>query len=267
MKTSNIKLALIAFAIPFYFCCKKVINVNLNNASAQIVIQGSVTNAPGPYQVQITKTVNFSATNSYPPVSGATVTITDSTTGQIDVLTETAAGIYTTNLLPQGKPGHTYQLNVAAQGQTYTASSTMPQPVTLDSITFRHLGNFGKLQINAEPNFQDPSGIANYYAFQEYVNSKLLKHTFVFDDRLSDGKYIAVNIYTDSSYINIGDTVALNMYCTDKPIYNYFNSLQQAADANGFQTASPSNPVSNISNNALGYFSANTVNYKKTIAK
>jgi len=267
MKSSNIKPFFLIALIPLYFCCKKVINVNLNNAAAQIVIQGSVTNAAGPYQVQITKTVNFSASNTYPPVSGAAVTITDSTTGQIDVLTETASGIYTTNLLPQGKPGHTYKLNVSALGQTYTASSTMPQPVALDSLTFQHLNNFGKLQINTQPNFQDPGGIANYYTFQEYINSKLLKQTFVFSDRLSDGKYIAVNLYTDSSYINIGDTVLLNMRCTDKSVYNYFNSLQQAADANGFQTASPSNPISNISNNALGYFSANTVNERTAIVK
>ena len=42
---------------PFYyslllFSCTKVINVNLNNANPNIVIEGVVSDAPGPYQVQ-----------------------------------------------------------------------------------------------------------------------------------------------------------------------------------------------------------------------
>jgi len=164
-------------------------------------------------------------------------------------------------------PGHTYQLYVLANGQTYTATSTMPQPVVMDSLSFQILSNFGKTQINTQANFQDPIGIANYYTFQEYINSKLLQQTFVFDDRLSDGKYIVSNLYTDSSYISVGDTIAVNMSCVDKNVYNYFNTLQQAADANGFQTATPSNPVTNLSNNALGYFSASTVNSKRAVVE
>jgi len=268
MKRSNIQLRFLLLIIPFYYCCKKVINVNLNNAAPQIVIQGNVTNTVGPYQVRITQTVNFSADNTFPPVSGAAVKITDVTTGQTDVLTETSPGIYTTVALPQGTPGHTYQLNISALGQTYQASSAMPLPVVLDSVTFQHVKAFSKTKINAVPNFQDPPGIANYYTFQEYINGKLLARTFSFDDRLSDGKYISRPLNTsDSAYLNPGDLLVLQMSCVDKNVYNYFNTLQQAADANGFQSATPSNPYTNITNNALGYFSANTVTSKSTTVK
>jgi hypothetical protein len=267
MKTTKNKLYLLFLIVPFYFCCRKVINVNLNNAAAQIVILGTVTNAPGPYQVKITQTVPFSNDNVFPPVSGAVVKITDNTAGLTDVLTETDSGVYTTSLIARGVPGHTYQLNVTALGQNYTATSTMPQATPLDSITFQHLSNFGKLQLNAQPNFQDPPGIANYYTFNEWVNSKQIKQTFVFDDRLSDGRYISINLFTDSSYISTGDTIRLDMHCVDKNVHAYFNSLQQASDANGFQSASPTNPISNISNNALGYFSANTVSGLTVLAR
>ena len=56
--------------------CSKVVNINLNDASPKIVIEGNITNAAGPYFVKITKTVNFSAANIFPAVSGAVVTIT-----------------------------------------------------------------------------------------------------------------------------------------------------------------------------------------------
>ena len=57
------------FILPLIlFACKKVISVNLNDAAPQIVVEGMITNTPGPYQVQITKTVNFDASNSFPAV-------------------------------------------------------------------------------------------------------------------------------------------------------------------------------------------------------
>jgi hypothetical protein len=167
----------------------------------------------------------------------------------------------------QGLPGHAYQLSIVAAGQTYTASSVMPQPVNLDSITFQHTNRFSTIDISAVPNFQDPLGIKNYYSFTQYVNSKRLKYTQVFDDRLSDGRYINITLRNDSTYIKVGDTVALSMNCIDKSIYDYFYTFSQVAGNNNFQSASPSNPISNVSNNALGYFAAYTTQQKKAVAK
>jgi len=264
MKFSCIQWALTF--VGFLTCsCTKVIQVNLNNASPQIVIEGNITDGPGPYRVQITKTVNFSDANVYPGVSGATVKITDSTSGITDVLTETAAGIYTTQALPQGKAGHTYQLYVFTNGATFTASSTMPQTVKLDSVTFEHSSRFGNSDINAVVNFQDPQGVANYYTFTEYVNNKQLNEGFVFSDRLSDGKYIRQQFFNDSSYLNTGDTLLLQMNCVDKNVWNYFNTLDNVTNGNNFQSAAPSNPVTNISNQGLGYFSAHTLQTKKLV--
>jgi hypothetical protein len=48
------------------------------------------------------------------------------------------------------------------------------------------------------------------------------------------------------------------MNCVDKNVYDYFFTLSGVTGNNGFQTATPANPVSNISNGALGYFSAHT---------
>ena len=266
MNYSYVKGALFLFGI-LACSCTKVIQVNLNNASPQIVIEGNITNSPGPYQVQIIKTVNFSDANVYPAVSGAMVKITDSSNGITDVLAETSPGIYTTQILPQGIPGHTYQLYVLTNGETFTASSMMPQTVTLDSVTFQYESRFGGTEINAVANFQDPPGVANYYTFTEYVNGKQLNRIFVFDDRLSDGKYIRQQFFNDSSYLITGDNFFLQMNCVDKNVWNYFNTLNQVTNGNNFQSAAPSNPVTNINNNALGYFSASTVNSINTVIK
>lgn len=263
MKRSNITGILFITGI-ILSSCTKVINVNLNDSSPQIVIEGNITNSTGPYQVKITKTVNFSASNIFPPVSGAFVKITDSTSSTADTLTETSPGIYTTHSI-NGITGHTYNLYVLAQGKIYTSSSKMPATVPLDSISFQHDNRFGTSYIEPVVYFQDPAGIANYYTFTEFVNNRRMSDPFIFDDRLSDGKYISQQLYSDSSHVHVGDTLRILMYCVDKNVWNYFNTLIQAT-SNNVQALSPSNPISNISDNALGYFSAAAIVSKQRIA-
>ncbi|MBN9384439.1 MAG: DUF4249 domain-containing protein [Chitinophagaceae bacterium] len=247
------------------WACKKAIQVHLNDAPPRVVIEGEISNQSGPYQVKITKTVSFSDSNSFPPVRGAVVTVRDSTNGHMYNFGESAPGVYTSNDF-SGIPTHTYQLAVRAEGQQYTASSTMPATVPLDSVSFAVNTNFnGKKELNAVVNFQDPPGKVNYYQFIEHVNGRLVPNIFVFEDRLSDGRYIEQPLFNDSSYLQKGDTLQLRMYCIDKNIYNYFFSLLQVSANNGFQTASPDNPITNITGGALGYFSAHTVNHEKLV--
>ena len=248
------------FPILILLCsCQKVVNLNLDNAPPQLVIEGNVTDSPDPDTVKIMRSVNFYANNAFPMVSGAAVTISDNT-GVNDVLSEISPGIYITHTL-QGRTGNTYNLSVVLHDTTYKAASTMPQLVPLDSITFRSSGRFNKSQINAVVNFQDPLGIKNYYRFQEYINgTPFTKDIFVFDDRLSDGKYIERELDMDSIYLHVGDQLKVDMYCVDENDYNYFFQLLRSDGTGTFNTnASPANPSNNISNGAYGYFSAHTV--------
>jgi hypothetical protein len=259
MKLSKRYTAIVFFSVFLFYSCKKTVTLKLDSVTSQIVIQGEVTNAAGPYMVIINQTVNFYADNTFPPVSGAVVKISDNQ-GVTDSLTETSSpGVYTSHIL-QGQPGNTYSLSVFAQNKKYTAVSTMPAPVPLDSVTFESTSGFGQHRISAVVNFQDPPGIKNYYQFLEFINGQLFnKNVFIFEDRLSDGKYINDNLFTDSSYLSSGDDLEVKMYCIDENIYNYLFQLDQSSARGAFNnTASPANPVSNISNGALGYFSAHT---------
>jgi hypothetical protein len=246
------------------FCpaCTKVINLSVPNAATQIVIEGNVTNGPGPYQVSITTTVPFSANNVFPTVDGARVTITDNA-GLYDSLTETAPGIYSTQGNWVGQPGNTYTLSVSVNGGSYTGTSTMPQPVNLDSVTFEQVSRLKKSVIEAVPNFQDPPGVGHYYQFAETINGSPLNKIFVFDDRLSAGNYIHQPLADDSAHLQAGDYLSLNMYCVDENTYNYFRDLAQQQNTGTFAAVlftdvAPANPNNNLSGGALGYFSANT---------
>ncbi len=251
------------FTALIFFSCKKVITVNLNSAAPQMVITGEITDSSGPYQVSINTTVNFSASNNLPPVSGASVIISDSQ-GLVDSLVESSPGLYSTHSGWQGKPGNTYTLNVMASGKSFTAVSTMPQQVNLDSIGFQqNARGRGDQVIQAIPYYQDPAGIANYYQFTETINDTPLYKVFVFDDQYSDGKYLSVPLFDDSAHLQVGDHLSFSMYCIDKNVFKYFSELQQLLEANPFNEATPANPDTNIKGGALGYFSAHTIQTKK----
>ena len=244
--------------------CKKLIVVNLKNAVTQIVVTGEVNNRTGPYKVNISKTVNFTSDNNFPAVYGAFVTITQN--GLTDTLTETTQGIYSTHSIV-GIPGTSYTLYVSLDGQIYTATSVMPQLVSLDSIGFMSGRNNNIFSVAY---FQDPAGILNYYQFIEYANGKKFsdgRGNSVFDDRLSDGRYISATLYDDSIDIKSGDTLTVQMNCVDKQVYNYLNELQQVSGGGGggFSSPTPANPTSNITGGALGYFSANTITTKSVV--
>src|ERR1700722_202110 len=113
--------------------CQKVIAINLNSASPAIVIVGNINDQPGPYTVTLSQTINFSSPNTFPAISGAFVSISDNT-GIIDTLKEVSPGTYLTKKTI-GAVGRTYNLTVIANGQTYTATSTMPQVVAFDTLT------------------------------------------------------------------------------------------------------------------------------------
>lgn len=234
--------------------CEKVIQLDLNTSSSQIVIEGNVTDQPGPYTIKISNSVQIEDSNVFPAVSGATVTIRDNS-GNSEVLQEDSAGRYVTSVL-QGTPGRTYTLTVLTAGKTYTAISTMPDAVELDSLYSQKSDFRGAKQIGLQ--FKDPETINNYYHLLDYINDTAQESFIVSSDIVNQGKVISgALVYMDAD-MKSGDKYTLVLQCVDKGVYDYFRT---AGIFNG-QSASPSNPVSNISNHALGYFNACTVRSK-----
>jgi hypothetical protein len=254
-------------AITFLFtCCTKEINVDLNTTDPKIVIEGNITNAPGPYTVRISKTVNFSDPNTYPPVSGALVIISDNS-GIIDTLSETSPGLYITSVLA-GIPGRTYNLQVIAEGKNFYATSTMPQVVNLDSLAFElftNKGNSGGKEYLTLPVFTDPSAVVNSYRFIQTVNGKLDKSIFVLNDNTFNGLENRQLLFNPDAEIKSGDTVSVEFRCIDKSTYDYFYTLAQFTTDGPFSTT-PTNPPNNITGNiALGIFSAYTMQAKSKV--
>jgi hypothetical protein len=242
-----------------FYSCQKVININLNSASPQTVVQANITNQPGPYTVLLSQTVNFSDPNVFPPIDGALVIISDNA-GNTDTLKENPPGTYTGDKL-SGTPGRTYTLSITADGKIYTATSTMPSPVNIDTLVLAK-SPFGRdTVINLQ--FIPSPGITTYYHFVELINNVQQKQVFVTTDQYQLGQTITFPLRLVSDSIKAGDTVTAQLQNISESVYNYYSTLLDA-NGTGFNTA-PSNPTSNISNSALGYFSAYAVTSKSII--
>jgi hypothetical protein len=260
---------IVLIVFPALISCQKVIKIDLNSPSPQLVVVASISNKPGPYYVRLSKTVNFDDITIIPAVTGAIVEISD-LSGNIDTLTELRNGIYKTNRL-RGIPGQTYKLKINTDGQVYESVSFMPFPADGLKLAIKReveenpsLGRNGGgqiiwYQVNYEIN--DPENYKNYYRFIQYHNKREISSRRVFDDQFHNGKIIADEFgLHDTINFEPGDTIMIELQNIDQGAYNFFRTLRGGIDGLSFLSASPANPISNISNNGLGYFSANSVN-------
>lgn len=246
--------------------CEKVIDVKLDNAESQLVIEGNITDQQGPQLIKISKSVPYTENNTYPPVSAAVVIVTDNN-NRSWTFSETAPGIYTVPSM-KGETGSIYTLKVTVNNVVYTASSTMPAPVGIDFLDVK-VFNFGDDdQKQAQVHYKDPAGIANQYRFIMKVNGIQSKQVYAENDRLTDGNDVPSVLFfsgnnDDQDQLRTGDVVDIEMQSIDKDVFLYWYTLSQQSSNGPSGGTTPGNPPSNINNKALGYFSAHTVSKKQ----
>ena len=251
----------------FSFSCQKVIELELQDTEIKYVIEGIITNEPGVCKVYVSQSKNFNENNQFNKVSNAMVTVSDN--GVEKILSETEPGLYETNLF-NGTPGHVYEMKVTVNGQSFTATSTMPQPVFMDTLYVSH-GPFGQYKF-ATLYYTDPAGVNNGYRFIQYVNGVKEPTIFWENDEFTDGQRVYMQLDVSASEkddprnIKTGDEVMVEMLCLDDPMYQFWYTMRTGGGDGNDNTASPANPVTNITGSAMGYFSAHTISRKSVIA-
>jgi hypothetical protein len=238
--------------------CEKVIDIDLNSAAPKIVIEAEISDS-FPCVVKISQTVNFNNSNIFPAISGATVTISDDM-GTSETLVETTKGMYTDSSL-HGISGRTYKLSVIVEGKEFTAISKMPDPVKIDTAFIKTYGVYQGITYKyIISRVSDPASVKNYYRFIEIFNGVRQNAIYnITEDYLQDGQTIELSLWTDDWELQYlpGDSINILLQSIDKGVYKYFSTLLQYGS--GYSSSSPANPISNISNGSLGYFSAYAV--------
>jgi hypothetical protein len=252
----------------FFTSCTKEIELDLNSSNSKYVIEAELPQNQVA-TVAITKTVNFSDSNNFPAIKSADVTITDNL-GNTEKLVEAASGVYKTQRI-KGEEGKTYTLSIKTEGQTFMANSTMPTAVKLTglrtAVSIVRVPGSKADTYNIFPQFIDPPALGNNYRFIQVRNNETDKNLILRNDNIGNGEPNARPIFSRDFDVKLGDNVTVEMRCLDKAAYDYFFSLN-SVNANGpGGGTTPTNPVTNLSGGALGYFSAYTVQKLSTTVK
>jgi hypothetical protein len=264
--------------------CQKEILVDLNSSAPTLIVQANLSNSTDKCAVLLTRSVNYNALNVFPSETGALVIVKDSTQGVTDTLVENKVilGYYVSSkILPI--PNHVYLLRIETKGAVYKSISTMPDSVSIQGLNistessgFGFGGEGRRIRYTLTADFQDPAGTINYYRFVQRYKGVFVSTSQPINDNYRDGKLITQDLrinlndtlkLKDTIKLEFvkGDTILVELQGIDKGAYDFFRTFRQGGGGPGFQDAAPGNPISNISNGALGYFSAYSSTFKKVV--
>lgn len=196
-KTSSFfcKLLLLISALWVGTGCTEVIDASLLADQPRVVINGLITDQPGPYYIRLTYSIgNLTLPSRQPirntnddlsdfePISDALVILKDNI-GNTDTLENwrrgsqvvdtsnallwhrKSTGFYVSKNFPQAKAGVSYYLRVEHKGKVYTAQATMPLPCPPIQVGFKAtpIADFPLTIYDPVVSFQEPQDSKNYY--------------------------------------------------------------------------------------------------------
>jgi hypothetical protein len=181
MKTMKNKLLLIVLLAGTLTGCIEQIRVPVRTEDPILVVDGGITNRPGPYQIRLSQTGTFNLpSEAYEKLAvlGASVQIEEKETGRTIPLAgiPEQPGVYqTTDLSFVGKTGNTYTIRIRTpDGKTYLSEpEVMPvaPPIKELSATYtdqRAIVNDTPFGYNVFLETDDPANQTNYYRWTAY---------------------------------------------------------------------------------------------------
>ncbi|MDA9262075.1 DUF4249 domain-containing protein [Flavobacteriales bacterium] len=302
----NINYIFTAFLFLVFYSCEKEIDIDLPQAEEKLIVEGKIEIDNFPYIILSKSTGYFDPTdeqsvaNSY--VSDATITISDGTV--TNTMTKICSGTLTAiqkdqlstalgvprgildsynicgflDLTLVGEVGKTYSISIDYKGEEYTSSTTIPNPVPLDSTWFKVFGDRDSLGF-LYANLTEPGATQDQYRwfakrinkytrganYGEVKDNDFLPPTnSVFDDEFVNGTIFEFgynrpggsgkddDFAPERSFYKIGDTVIIKFCSIDKNVFHFISKAEEQMASNGSPFAAPVNIVSNISNGGLG---------------
>ncbi len=179
----------------------------------------------------------------------------------------------------KGAIGKSYTLTVEYAGITAVATTTIPEPVKIDSLWFaRDEGkdSMGFIWIQ----FTDKPQQKNYYRTLTQIknsDSKYIPNYFPnWNDDYFDGQKVKISLFrgnkastdkTDQIYYLVGDTISLKFTAIDKASYDFWSSFQKEIVNTGNPFASTNARVKSNIINGLGIWCGYGSSYYQVIAR
>lgn len=245
----------IGFSLLLVSSCQKVIDVAVDDADENFIIDAFYDANDERVDVRITKSKALFSPDPYVSIDNADVSIT-TPNGDVFSLANLGNGNYElTDLAPSFDLS--YKMTVLAEGEIFEATTLLPTPVPLDSLTqeFQPASLFGPEGYIIYMNLTDTGG-ENFYRAMRIVNGEPLNDIgdqFLFDNSFTSGNVQTVPFF--ASRYQPDDTITVELRSYSQEAAQYFSDLLDLA-GDGGQSAAPANPRTNWSNGALGVFNA-----------
>jgi hypothetical protein len=247
--------------------CEEKMELNSENSEQKIFVEAMFADNSMASYLHITKTKGiYESVIDHPKVEDAIVKLVDETDGSVINYTHEGGGSYTTNV--SGIVGHTYRLEIDAEGQHITAQQSMLAASPLNRIVSKPTDTAGVFSL--ETYFEDDPATEDYYLYIMYPADQTVDPRF---SVTSDLQYNRDNhsLVIPDEVFNNGEQWFVFMFHIDRANYNYLKVILRALKSlNGgshpFYGISLGNPKSTVQGEkVMGYFIASPVSFSPII--
>lgn len=295
MKRDSIPFILSLFALFIFLTgCEDVIDIDTEKGPSELVIDGWITNNPGPQTIKLTLSAAYFNNNPAKPALGAEVNITDDRGIVFNFLDEKANGIYQwspqEDTLILGRIGGSYTLRIKYAGEEYTADNQIKRVPKIDSLTYAEESfpitppDGPKDGYLAQFYARDFVGLGDTYWIRPLKNGRLYgadpgNISLAFDASFSAGSpsdgLVFIQPIRQSINVNrlasAGDTVGVELNSITIESYFFLSQVRQESANGGIFAVPPANIPTNVKNvrpngpKALGFFGASAISRAETI--
>jgi len=244
--------------------CEEVIEIDINQAPPQLVIDALVTDEDTVHVVRLSTTSGLEDDSGI-EITGASVRVSDNVGNTYNYLhnpsgIDSLNGYYYAEQPYAGVIGRIYDLEILINNSTITASDTLLPITEIDSLEVRvdpfaefdsdNDGRIYQVLLYAE----EPAATRDFYYFRFYRDSVIIadNSVYAFDDDILgdrlDGLPSPVNF-------KAGEYASVEIYSLTREQYVYYTDLNNLLNSDGGMfSPPPANPRSNIKGGALGIF-------------
>ncbi|RCW32696.1 DUF4249 domain-containing protein [Marinilabilia salmonicolor] len=271
----------IVMAVFLSWGCAEYIDLDLETSDQKLVVDGMITSERHIQYVRLSRSVAFMDDTVSPPVSGARVLLSDGY--NVETLREAneMAGFYVAKNGFAATPGNSYELTVSEVDidgdgveESYQAISYMPHVNKPDSIDLLFDASWEMWKVLLW--FNDPPDSEDYYLFRVLLNGTLISERIseftvvsdrFFENGRADGVWVqSINANEEAEPLQEGDVVTLQMCGITEEYFDFVKSVQRESRGQyPLFSGPPANVPGNISNGALGFFTAFSVSYANLV--
>lgn len=262
--------------IGVFASCEDVVDLDLQEGPKRLVVDGEITDGPGPYQVQLSRTASATDNVEVPTVDDALIYITSSV-GESDTLMHLGGGLYETQNI-QGEIGRSYVLHIETiEGGIYMSSEELLEEVMeLDSLYSWSNEDlvFGPpsedtLERYIVVDYTEPEG-TDYFQWVFYRNDSLqldeVGQILIEDDLFYTANAKAIERPFFQADYKVGDKATLEIRSLSASHYFFLNELITQLSNTGSPFDTPPAPITgNITRDddpeeqVLGFFGASAI--------